>query len=502
MTMYSGRGFREWEIGDIDIIKQGDTYHLFHLILPNHDYIAHATSEDCINWKRVKNALFVGDPGSWDDDMLWTMNVVQAGDGFEMYYTGLSQKEIGQLQRIGKAVSKDLLNWEKVNRPPFPIEPNSPHYESQIENVRQWVSFRDPYVFQENGDTYLLTCARTKDGSISRRGCVGLLRLEKQRAIHEKPLFVPRVYDDIECPCLVKLDGRYYLIGSIREDVKVHYWYCDEFRGEYHAFHNNVLMPKGNYAARITRDNGRSLLYSFFVAGKDVETSHRYFCPPKELTTDNGGKLKLISFHRWREKVVEVLRQPKFPPFLSLLHNPTASHADHSNHEFSCVSGYEIFCFRAPCENFIWSGKLRVLGLGKCGLVFNANEDGDGYYISLDTIQGYVQIRAWAKQPEDVYKDYQFENLQTNNFPPNADLEYDFELIRYGHYIELSIDGVVQLSLVDGRFMHSLIGLYCESAKVALSESSLSQLREAELDELIHFTHQDLSDNFEYEQMY
>ena len=86
--MYSGRGFREWEIGDIDVIKVGETYHLFHLVLPNHDYIAHAVSKDCIQWKRVKNALFVGDPGEWDDDMLWTMHVTQEGDQYVMHYTG------------------------------------------------------------------------------------------------------------------------------------------------------------------------------------------------------------------------------------------------------------------------------------------------------------------------------------------------------------------------------------------------------------------------------
>ena len=50
---------------------------LFHLIIPNHDYIAHAVSKDGISWKRVKNALFVGDPGEWDDDMLWTMHVCE-----------------------------------------------------------------------------------------------------------------------------------------------------------------------------------------------------------------------------------------------------------------------------------------------------------------------------------------------------------------------------------------------------------------------------------------
>jgi len=68
--MYSGSGFSDWEIGDITVIIHKGIYHLFHLIIPNHDYIAHAVSRDGISWKRVKNALFVGHPGEWDDDML------------------------------------------------------------------------------------------------------------------------------------------------------------------------------------------------------------------------------------------------------------------------------------------------------------------------------------------------------------------------------------------------------------------------------------------------
>ena len=46
--MYSGGGFSKWEIGDIDVFIHNGKYHLFHLIIPNHDYIAHATSEDGI----------------------------------------------------------------------------------------------------------------------------------------------------------------------------------------------------------------------------------------------------------------------------------------------------------------------------------------------------------------------------------------------------------------------------------------------------------------------
>ena len=73
--MYSGAGFSDWEIGDITVYIHNGEYHLFHLIIPNHDYIAHATSKDGLAWRRTKNAIFVGDPGEWDDDMLWTMHV-------------------------------------------------------------------------------------------------------------------------------------------------------------------------------------------------------------------------------------------------------------------------------------------------------------------------------------------------------------------------------------------------------------------------------------------
>jgi len=64
--LYAGYGFREFEIGDVDVIRHEGLYHLFHLILPNHDYIAHAVSKDGLHWQRVKNALFIGEPKAWD----------------------------------------------------------------------------------------------------------------------------------------------------------------------------------------------------------------------------------------------------------------------------------------------------------------------------------------------------------------------------------------------------------------------------------------------------
>ena len=140
--MYSGSGFKDWEIGDVEVHLHNGIYHLFHLIIPNHDYIAHAVSKDGISWERIDNAMFVGHPGEWDDDMLWTMDVTDLDDGtFEMFYTGLQLEDRGVNQRVGRAVSTDLINWEKTFPNDLPIESLAPHYEDLENNPRTWLSF-------------------------------------------------------------------------------------------------------------------------------------------------------------------------------------------------------------------------------------------------------------------------------------------------------------------------------------------------------------------------
>ena len=171
--MYSGSGFSDWEIGDITVIIHNGIYHLYHLIIPNHDYIAHAISKDGISWRRVNNALFVGNPGEWDDDMLWTMHVCEVDGKFEMYYTGLQRKDRGMISKVGFAQSDNLIDWKKNKKEIFPIEPKGIFYEASNTNPRKWLSFRDPFRFEYKDDVYLLICARSIHGPVSRRGCVG-----------------------------------------------------------------------------------------------------------------------------------------------------------------------------------------------------------------------------------------------------------------------------------------------------------------------------------------
>lgn len=291
-------------IGDVDVLYHDGLYHLFHLVLPNHDFIAHAVSTDALNWRRINNALFIGEPGSWDDLMLWTMHVSadphQAGR-WRMFYTGLSRRDQGDYQRIGLAVSDDLYHWEKApvnwedhrgSRDPdrvkaalkisrqkpmpradapferescFPLEPDPKYYESSLDEGRHWISFRDPFFYHDGHDGWLLASARTNHGPVVRRGCVALLKeVSPNHFVAQQPLHHPRIYDDIEVPNLMRVGDDHYLIGSIREDAKIRYWHSDALREHWQSYQDNVLLAQGNYAGRVCRDDKGWLLWNFY----------------------------------------------------------------------------------------------------------------------------------------------------------------------------------------------------------------------------------------------
>lgn len=469
--MYSGSGFNDWEIGDITVIIHEGVYHLFHLIIPNHDYIAHAVSNDGYSWKRVKNALFVGNPGEWDDDMLWTMDVVEVDGKFEMYYTGLQRRDRGVISRIGMAHSDDLINWEKSKKDIYPIAPDGNYYETENNNPRKWLSFRDPYWYKYNNEIYLLLCARSMTGPVSRRGCVGIVNITNDIIDPLPPLLYPMMYDDIECPCIFELNGWYYIIGSIREDIKIRYWFAKEFFGEYHSFHSDVLLPKGNYAARVVKDGDHLLLYNFFYSYRKIDVL-RVLPPPKELGTDSDGRLVLKSYYRWDRQVTQTILQTEFGELKHLLSNPTATSAIESD-KWTCSSrsGYEIFSFEKPSASFIWEGLLTVEGMGKLGLVSDVDSEANGYFISFDVKNGLLQMRAWGFNPLDVRQNFIFNDLQTGVFKLNEENRFNFRLIHYGNYIELSIDGEVKLTLMDYTFSGNGIGLYSASSVISLQNS-------------------------------
>ncbi len=506
-------------IGDVDVLYHDGLYHLFHLVLPNHDFIAHAVSTDALNWRRVNNALFIGEPGSWDDLMLWTMHVSpdphQEGR-WRMFYTGLSRRDQGDYQRIGLALSNDLFHWKKSpvhwedHRGPhdpdlvkkalklsrqkpipradapfdrdscFPLEPDPKFYEASLSEERHWISFRDPFYFHDGTDGWLLAAARVNHGPVVRRGCVALMKeVSPQHFVAQKPLHHPRLYDDIEVPNLIRLGDDHYLIGSIREDAKIRYWHADALREHWQSYHDNVLLAQGNYAGRVCRDEEGWLLWNFYSMHRDDRTQDNLMPPPKRLVQNDEGLLRAVTFEGIGAYIRESIDvRCAAPLIVDVGPSEQVCRVDQEYLELACKSGFQAFVFDGVLEHFRLQAKMDLQGLGKCGLVFRIDpKTRDGYYLSLDLHKGVAQLRAWGTNSQATGDQMmQFKSLQSGFWHSETRGEAEIKLIAFGSYIELSVDGRVVLSLADQHFQRGHVGVYLETAVLRLDNVDLVRL--------------------------
>lgn len=507
--MYAETSGSRKTLGDVDVLYHDGIYHLFHLVLPNHDFIAHAVSNDCFNWRRVENSLFIGHPGAWDDSMLWTMHVSPDPYGvckWRMFYTGLSRRDSGMKQRIGMAVSDDLYTWQKcpvnwVDRrsplpydlpgrptsPPFafdpdsdlPLAPPSKYYESEMDEGRHWISWRDPFYYHEDGRGFLLCAGRVRNGPVVRRGCVAVMEeVGRGKFAALPPLHHPALYDDVEVPCLLKIQGEYYLIGSIREDAKVRYWHTHKIGEPWRSYHDNVLLASGNYAGRITQDDHGYLLWNFYTPNSSDRLKNNLMPPPKRLIRQEDGLLRCTTFEGFDTRIVRAHNTKRLCPLNKLRDGDVCVVGD-DKLLLTSDSGFQAYLFDDRISCFRFQATLRKKGNGKVGFVFRVDpETRDGYYLSLDLTKGVAQLRAWGTGADGSGESMmQFESLQNSYWDACGETENAFQLIAYGSYIELSIAGRVLLSLADQKFSQGGIGIYVESAEIEVFNPVLESLQ-------------------------
>lgn len=107
---------------DFAFIKKDGVYHLFYIrhndFLPSFateiDF-GHAVSTDLYHWTQLPPVLPV-DPFGWDNLHVWAPHIVEAEGLYWMFYTGVSDfpGQFADTQRIGVAVSSDLMTWNRI----------------------------------------------------------------------------------------------------------------------------------------------------------------------------------------------------------------------------------------------------------------------------------------------------------------------------------------------------------------------------------------------------
>ena len=123
--------------------------------------IGYATSRDGIEWTRANEArpvLTPGRPGQFDDQLVLHPAVVRDETGLlHMWYNGVGPQESF---RVGHAVSRDGVHWERENRGLPVLEP---HHVDEFEEGYVY----NVFVMREEGMFHMWYSAWTTDGRVS-----------------------------------------------------------------------------------------------------------------------------------------------------------------------------------------------------------------------------------------------------------------------------------------------------------------------------------------------
>jgi beta-fructofuranosidase len=213
-------------IWDFWLVRDGGLHHIFYLQAPRalgeptlrHQSasIGHAVSSDLRSWQILPDALHPGPGKTWDDLATWTGSAIEHEGRWYMLYTGISRAEQGLVQRIGLAVSDDLVHWEK--HAANPVLEADPRWYDLLDPTR-WrdQSWRDPWLFSDPRDSsfHVLIVARSRLGPPDAAGVVAHARsvdLVKWEVLG--PLTAHGHFAQVEAPQLVRMNGRYELLVS------------------------------------------------------------------------------------------------------------------------------------------------------------------------------------------------------------------------------------------------------------------------------------------------
>jgi hypothetical protein len=141
---------------DFALVKKDGVYHLFYIrhndLLPpwaTEVDFGHAISTDLYRWTNLPPVLGI-DPSGWDNEHVWAPSVVQWNGFWWMFYTGVSDfpGQLNGTQRIGVAVSSDLMTWNRASGQPIWSNASAPSW-AWWAPQNAGMACRDPFVMPD-----------------------------------------------------------------------------------------------------------------------------------------------------------------------------------------------------------------------------------------------------------------------------------------------------------------------------------------------------------------
>ena len=267
----------------------GERFHAFTLTasraLGDHElrhyvpFVSHHVSDDLVHWQRVRDALVPSRPPDFDDQGIWTGSTLRGPDGtWHLFYTGIDRVGDARIQRLGHAVSRDLMVWDRVSA--GPVLTADPRW-YQTFDVDGNEPFRDPWVFAEGDHWRMLVTAHTADGPVDQRGAIATaVSPDLETWTLEPPVVAHVGLRQLEVPQVAQVDGAFVLAYCLT-GTDVHApglpqttgtWTApaDSPAGPFHIDRAEPIAVEGNYAGRLVQDrNGVWNLMAFVDVAAD-----------------------------------------------------------------------------------------------------------------------------------------------------------------------------------------------------------------------------------------
>lgn len=218
------------------------------------------TTRDLVNYKDHGPVLLRGTKEE-QDLYVFTGCCIKDGDTYYIFYTGhnphLRAKGLPE-QKVLRATSKDLINWEKDKD--FVFE------------APEWLEmhdFRDPFVFyDEDKKKYcMLLAGRVKnENPVNSKGVTLIAYSDDLTSweVAKEPFYAPHAYFTHECPDLFKMGNYWYLVFSeFTDKIVTTYRISESPFGPWRTPLVNNFDAHAFYAAKSTTDGKRRILFGW-----------------------------------------------------------------------------------------------------------------------------------------------------------------------------------------------------------------------------------------------
>ncbi len=214
-------------VWDFWLAHDGLDFHIFYLQSPRslgdpgerhwHATIGHAVSSDLMHWEILPDAIGPSpEDDGWDNYTTWTGSITQHAGLWYMFYTGGNRRENGLVQRIGLAISRDLINWNKYDANPVLVS-DPDRYEELDLDLWHEQAWRDPWVIKHPSEEqfFAFITAREDHGAPDGRGVIALAKSSDLLSWDVlDPVTSPGDFGHLEVPQVIQVGGLYYLLFS------------------------------------------------------------------------------------------------------------------------------------------------------------------------------------------------------------------------------------------------------------------------------------------------